>query len=138
MGGVYDSRGERVKRKQSPVSPQNENVLLCKVEMSGFMQGGREHGTGRIELSTTELERLNVLHELVQGHLKQIEAERRLRLTDRHVRRLQQRLRVQGDRGILHGLRGQRSNRKILDTLLCFVPRLYIILKYNYVYITRL
>src|SRR5579872_1927685 len=47
-----------------------------------------------------------------------------------HVRHLQQRLRVQGDRGVLHGLRGQRSNRKIFDTLLCFVLLLYMTLIY--------
>jgi hypothetical protein len=67
----------------------------------------------RISLSVRERERLKVLHEVEQGHLKQIEAARRLRLTDRHVRRLQARLRTQGDRGIVHRLRGRRSNRKI-------------------------
>ncbi len=46
----------------------------------------------RIELSAKERERLKVLHEVEQGHLKQVEAARRLRLTDRHVRRLQARL----------------------------------------------
>ncbi len=51
----------------------------------------------RIELSAKERERLKVLHEVEQGHLKQVEAARRLRLTDRHVRRLQARLRAAGD-----------------------------------------
>jgi hypothetical protein len=46
----------------------------------------------RIELSTRERERLKVLHEVEEGHLKQIEAARRLRLTDRQVRRLLVRL----------------------------------------------
>jgi hypothetical protein len=67
----------------------------------------------RIELSTRERERLKILHEVEEGHLKQIEAAQRLRLTERHVRRLQVRLRQQGDRGIVHRLRGCRSNRKI-------------------------
>jgi len=58
-----------------------------------------------------------VLHEVEEGHLKQIEAARRLRLTDRQVRRLQQRLGKEGDRAIVHGLRGRRSNRKIAETL---------------------
>jgi hypothetical protein len=64
-------------------------------------------------LSAKERERLKVLHEIEQGHLRQVEAARRLRLTDRHVRRLQARLRSEGDRGIVHRLRGRRSNRKI-------------------------
>jgi hypothetical protein len=73
--------------------------------------------TERIELSAKERERLKVLHEVEQGHLKQIEAAHRLHLTDRQVRRLQARLRREGDRGMVHRLRGCRSNRKIADAL---------------------
>jgi len=71
----------------------------------------------RIELSIKERERLKVLHEVEEGHLKQIEAARRLRLTDRQVRRLLVRLRREGDRGIVHRLRGGRSNHKIPEVL---------------------
>jgi hypothetical protein len=70
-------------------------------------------GPERIELSASERERLKVLQQVEEGHLKQIEAARRLRLTDRQVRRLQIRLRQQGDGGIVHRLRGCPSNRKI-------------------------
>jgi len=42
----------------------------------------------RIEWSTKERERLKVLHEITQGHLRQIDGAHRLRLSDRHVRRL--------------------------------------------------
>jgi hypothetical protein len=68
-------------------------------------------------LSARERERLKVLHEVEHGHLKQVEAARRLRLRDRHVRRPQARLRQEGDHGIVHRLRGRRSNRKIPDAL---------------------
>jgi hypothetical protein len=51
----------------------------------------------RIELSARERERLKVLQQVEEGHLKQVEAARRLRLSDRQVRRLQARLRSQGD-----------------------------------------
>lgn len=40
----------------------------------------------RIELSAKERERLKVLHEVEHGHLLQIAASRRLRLSDRQVR----------------------------------------------------
>lgn len=66
----------------------------------------------RIEMSARELDRLKVLHEIEQGHLKQVEAARRLRLTDRHIRRLLARLQREGDRGLMHRLRGRPSNRK--------------------------
>jgi transposase len=71
--------------------------------------------TERIELSARERERLKVLQQVEEGHLQQVEAARRLRLSDRQVRRLQQRWRQEGDGGIVHRLRGRRSNRKIPD-----------------------
>jgi transposase len=71
----------------------------------------------RIELSARERERLKVLHEVEQGHLKQVEAAQRLRLSDRQVRRLQARLRRLGDRGLVHRLRGRRSSRKIAEAI---------------------
>ena len=77
----------------------------------------------RIELSARERERLKVLHEVEQGHLKQIEAARRLRLTDRHVRRLQVRLHSEGDRGLVHRLRGGHSNRQIPESVRLRVVR---------------
>ena len=66
----------------------------------------------RIGLSVRERERLKILHEIQQGHLRQVTAARRLRLTDRQVRRLLMRLRAEGDRGVVHRLRGKPSNRK--------------------------
>jgi hypothetical protein len=71
----------------------------------------------RIELSARERERLKVLHEVEQKHLRQIDAARRLRLSDRQVRRLLERLGNLGDRGLVHGLRGRPSNRKIPEDI---------------------
>ena len=68
-------------------------------------------------MSAKERERLKVLQQIEEGHLKQIEAARRLQVTDRQVRRWQARLRAEGDGGIVHGLRGRPSNRKILTSL---------------------
>lgn len=67
----------------------------------------------RIELSARERDRLKVLQQVAERKMKQIEAARRLQLSDRQVRRLLQRVRQQGDGGIVHGLRGRRSNRRI-------------------------
>ncbi len=67
----------------------------------------------RIDLSQPERERLKVLHEVEQGHLTQVEAGGRLRLSDRQVRRLLVRVRREGDHGVVHRLRGRPSNRKI-------------------------
>jgi len=69
--------------------------------------------TERIALSQRERERLKVLHELKQKHLTQAEAAQRLRVTDRHVRRLLLALEERGDGAVVHGLRGRPSNRKL-------------------------
>src|SRR3990170_1344200 len=67
----------------------------------------------RIALSTRERDRLKVLHEVEQRHLSQVEAARRLRLSTRQVRRLERRVAAEGDRGVIHRLRGRPSNRRI-------------------------
>ena len=71
----------------------------------------------RIELSQRERDRLKVLHEVEDGHLRQVDAARRLSLSDRHVRRLLDRVRAEGDRGVLHRLRGRPSNCKIAERI---------------------
>lgn len=68
--------------------------------------------TERIALSQQERDQLHVLHELQQGRLTQVAAAQRIKITDRQVRRLLLRLREQGDRAVIHGLRGRPSNRK--------------------------
>jgi len=63
-------------------------------------------------LSQRERDRMRVLHEMKQGHLTQMEAARRLQLSDRQVRRLLLRIGKYGDQAVVHGLRGRPSNRK--------------------------
>jgi transposase len=67
----------------------------------------------RIALSQRDRDRLRVLHQVSQRDLKQVEAANRLGLSTRQVRRLLGRIRRQGDRGLIHKLRGRRSNRRI-------------------------
>jgi hypothetical protein len=69
--------------------------------------------TERIALSQRERDRLRVLHEVNQVHLTQVAAARRLRISDRQVRRLLLRIGEQGDCAMIHGLRGRPSNRKL-------------------------
>ena len=69
--------------------------------------------TERIALSQRERDRLRVLHEAAQGYLTQVAAAGRMQLSDRQVRRLVLRIREQGDRAVIHGLRGRPSNRKM-------------------------
>lgn len=66
-------------------------------------------------LTGKDRDRLKVLHQVKAGQLTQREAAEQLKLSTRWVKKLMGRLRSQGDGGILHGLRGKRSNRKIND-----------------------
>jgi hypothetical protein len=56
---------------------------------------------------------LSVLHEVKQKHLTQVAVAKRLKVTDRHVRRMLLRLRERGDGTLVHGLRGRPSNRRL-------------------------
>src|ERR1700680_3895203 len=69
--------------------------------------------TERIALSQRERDRLRVLHEVKRKQLTQSEAARRLKISDRQIRRLLVGLQQRGDRAVVHGLRGRASNRKI-------------------------
>ena len=53
--------------------------------------------TERIALSQRERDRLRVLHEIRQKHITQIEAAKRLKISDRHIRRLLVELQKRGD-----------------------------------------
>jgi transposase len=73
--------------------------------------------TERIALSQRERDRLRVLHEVQQKQMTQIAAAKRLKISDRHIRRLLFRLREHGDRAVMHGLCGRRSNRRLTARL---------------------
>ena len=73
--------------------------------------------TERIALRQRERDRLGVLQEVKRKQLTQMEAARRLKLSDRHIRRLLFGLREHGDRAVIHGLRGRRSNRRLTARL---------------------
>ena len=64
-------------------------------------------------LSKRDRDRLKVLHEVQKGHITQVQAARQLKLGERWVRELTQRVAKKGDKAVIHGLRGQPSLRKI-------------------------
>lgn len=66
-----------------------------------------------IMLSQRELKRLKVIQEVISKHITQKEASLILALSQRQIANLVQRVRREGDKGIVHRLRGRPSNRKI-------------------------
>lgn len=69
----------------------------------------------RVEMSQRERDVLKVMQGVLEGKRTQAEAARLLKRSVRQVRRLQRKLQEQGDASLVHGLRGQPSNRQ-LDT----------------------
>ena len=82
-------------------------------------------GEDIIMVSQEELRRLHVIQKVLEGGLKQVEGAEILSLSSRHIRRVVKRVRGEGQRGIVHRLRGRPSNRKIPDQLKDKVIKLY-------------
>jgi transposase len=82
-------------------------------------------GEDIIMASQEELRRLHVIQKVLERGLKQVEAAEILSLSSRQIRRVVKRVRGEGQRGIVHGLRGWPSNRKIPDQVKDKVIRLY-------------
>ncbi len=67
----------------------------------------------RITMSTREIERLKIIYKVMEKRLTQVKAGELMRVTDRQVRRMLQKVREKGERGMVHGNRGKASPRKI-------------------------
>src|SRR5438876_9066704 len=71
--------------------------------------------TERIALSQRVARAICPVLEVKQKQITQVEAAKRLKISDRHIRRLL--LRLGDDRAVIHGLRGRRSNRRLAARL---------------------
>ncbi len=70
-------------------------------------------GKDIIILNQRELRRLHVIHKALDETLKQAEAAEILSLSDRQIRRIIKKVRLEGDAGIIHKARGKQSNRRL-------------------------
>jgi hypothetical protein len=68
-------------------------------------------------LTQEDRDRLKVLHEVRKGHITQRQAAGQLKLTDRWIRELVERIGEKGDKAVIHGLRGVGSKRKIAEKI---------------------
>jgi transposase len=66
-----------------------------------------------ITMSREEASRLHIIHQALDKKISQTEAAKHVGLSDRQIRRLIKRIRVEGDDGICHRSRGKTSNRGI-------------------------
>ena len=70
-----------------------------------------------LRMSGKERDRLKVMAALAQRRMRQKEASRLLRLSERQARRILARYRAEGDAGLVHRGRGRPSNRRLPEAL---------------------
>lgn len=68
-----------------------------------------------LRMSREELKRLSVIQKVLRKELKQKKAAELLGVSIRQIKRLAKRVRREGEKGIIHRLRGKESNRKYED-----------------------
>jgi Helix-turn-helix domain len=71
-----------------------------------------ENNEDRIAMSQRERDLLKVMGPVLQGQRTQSEAARLVGLSVRQIRRIQHKLKENGDAALVHGLRGKPSNRR--------------------------
>jgi len=72
-----------------------------------------------------ELKRLDVIRKVLEKVVKQVEAAKILSLSYRQVQRCVQRVKGEGDKGVVHKSRGRASNRRWADRVKERVIKLY-------------
>ncbi len=82
-------------------------------------------GEDKILMSMKELRRAHVIHQVLEGKLTQVQAGEVIGLSDRQIRRIIQRVRVEGNRGLVHRSRGRPSNRRMDEKVKAKILTLY-------------
>jgi Homeodomain-like domain len=72
-----------------------------------------------------ELKRLYVIQKVLERGIKGVEAAEILGLSSRQIRRILRRVRIEGDKGVIHKARGQPSKRRIPERIKNKVIHLY-------------
>jgi transposase len=79
----------------------------------------------RIEMSQRERDVLKVMSGVLKGERTKAEAARLLKRSERQVRRLARRMKAEGDKAVVHRLRGKPSNRRLAAATRRTVLELY-------------
>jgi len=82
-------------------------------------------GEDMIMVGQGELKRLHLIRKVLERVIRQVEAAEILSLSSRQIRRIIKRIRIEGDKGIIHKSRGRSSNRRIAGKIRDKVIQLY-------------
>jgi len=70
-----------------------------------------------INLSQREIERLRIIHKVMDRQMTQMKASELLGITDRQERNIIRKIRQKGDRAIAHRNRGRVSYRRMVNSI---------------------
>ncbi len=90
-----------------------------------FLKGDRMAGKDILIMSRKEARRLHVIRKVLDGEIKQVNAAEMLSMSARQIRRIVERIRDEGEEGVIHKLRGAESNHKTADKVKDKIFRLY-------------
>ncbi len=86
-------------------------------------------GEDIVQMSQKELNRVHIIRKVLERSLTQKEAGEQLSLSERQIRRLTVHYRAEGEKGLVHGLRGKASKRRITsrawEKILSLYRRIY-------------
>lgn len=82
-----------------------------------------------ITMSSRELTKYNTINDLIACKINGTEAAKKIGLSVRQIKRLKVKVKKDGARGLIHGNRGQKSNRRIAGEI---IKKVKDILKKNY------
>jgi len=78
-----------------------------------------------ITMSIEELRRINIVRQAISKCITQKKAAELIGISYRQTKRIVERVRKEGEQGIIHRLRGRRSNRKIPEEVRAKIMELY-------------
>lgn len=76
-------------------------------------------------MTRTEIKRYQIIRKVLDREINQQEASEFLRLSDRQVRRIVKRVKVEGESGVVHKLRGHNGNRGIKESFKQKILKVY-------------
>ncbi|MDP2682057.1 MAG: ISNCY family transposase [Deltaproteobacteria bacterium] len=82
-------------------------------------------GKDILMVSQEERKRLHLIHKVIEGAIKQVEAAEVIHLSYRHTNRIVNKVRREGDKAIVHKSRGKPSNRRLPEKVKNKIVKLY-------------
>lgn len=72
----------------------------------------------QLTMRTREIDRLKVIHDIFENRITWNQAAGQVCVTERQIGRICARVRIEGNRGVIHGLRGKPSNHQLQEGVL--------------------